>query len=249
MGDFLGFDKPLRPSGPDRVTKLPSPPGRPGNLPNRPDGPGGRPGIGDRPLRPGVPGNRPGSRPNFDNRWGANNVINRRPGWANIDNSTNINIRNRWNTAVTRPGWRNPGPTRRGYWDGWANGVRRGWVHYHRRGGWYNAAWWDRHPHARCGWHYHYWRHNYGWNYWWRVPAWGAVTSWFVWQAPTTAWSEPIYYDYGSGGNVTYEENSVFIGGAEVATAEEFAQSAMDLATVEPPASEEEASEAEWLPL
>ncbi|MEM1305251.1 MAG: mu-protocadherin- cell-suface protein, partial [Planctomycetota bacterium] len=39
------------------------------------------------------------------------------------------------------------------------------------------------------------------------------------------------------------------IGGAEVATAEEFAQSAMDLATVEPPASEEEASEAEWLPL
>ena len=78
---------------------------------------------------------------------------------------------------------------------------------------------------------------------------WNNVTSWFRWSAPTTVWQQPVYYDYGSEGNVTYENNNVYIGGEQVATSEEFAQSAMDLATVEPPESEEQAEETEWLPL
>lgn len=75
------------------------------------------------------------------------------------------------------------------------------------------------------------------------------MTNWFTWSAPATVWSEPVYYDYGTGGNVVYQDNSVYIGGTEVASTQEFAQSAMDLATVEPPATEKQAEEAEWMPL
>ncbi|TWT40746.1 hypothetical protein Pla111_31640 [Botrimarina hoheduenensis] len=176
-------------------------------------------------------------------------MINRRPGWANIDNSTNLNLHNRWNNAFARPGWANPGVARRGYWNGWADGVRHGWGHHHHAGRWFNNSWWLGHPHALCGWHYHYWNHSHGWNYWWTVPTWSAVTNWFTWSQPQTVWSQPVYYDYGVGGNVVYEGDSVLVGGTQVASREEFAMSAMDLATVEPPATEEEAAEAEWMPL
>ncbi len=67
--------------------------------------------------------------------------------------------------------------------------------------------------------------------------------------APAAVWSEPIYYDYGQGGNVVYQDNSVYIDGQQVASADEFAESAAVLATVPPPATEEEAAEVEWLPL
>ncbi|TWT97738.1 hypothetical protein Pla108_18900 [Botrimarina colliarenosi] len=127
--------------------------------------------------------------------------------------------------------------------------MRHNWGHYHHHHGWFNAGWWGGHPSGVCGWHYGYARRNYGWNYWWTVPVWGAVSNWFTWSAPQNAWSEPVYYDYGTDGNVVYEDNRVYIGGTEVATADEFAMSAMDLATVEPPASEEEAADAEWMPL
>lgn len=262
VGDFLGLDKPLkpgsiRPGSGELAGSRPARPGtekrsgRPTTLPGkvtRPGGgeltnrPGNRPGLNPRPTRPG-------NRPDLGNRWGNNNVINKRPGWANIDNSTNVNLHNRWNTAIGRPGWQSPSTARRSYWNGWGNGVRHGWGNYHRYGGWFNGSWWGGHPHALCGWHYHYWNHNHRWNYWWTVPVWGSMNNWFSWTTPTTSWSEPVYYDYGSGGNVAYQDNSVYIGDTEVATAEEFAQSAMDLATVEPPASEEEAAEVEWMPL
>lgn len=250
VGDFLGLDKPLKPDS-----------GLANKLPNRPSNrPAERPGLGNRPGadRPGV-GNRPnlgnrpniGNRPNFGdrNRWTNNGVINSRANWVNIDNSRNVNLHRNWGNAFGRPGWRAPGVARRSYWRGWSDGVRHGWSHYHRYGGWYNRSWWARHPHGLCGWHYHNWRHRYGWGYWWRVPVWSSFATWFTWQQPATVWSEPVYYDYGSEGNVVYQDNSVYIGGEEVCSTEDFAMSAMDLATVEPPASEEEAAEAEWMPL
>lgn len=73
--------------------------------------------------------------------------------------------------------------------------------------------------------------------------------SWFTWTAPQAVWSQPVYYDYGQGGNVVYNDNSVYINGEQVATTNEFAQSAAELATVAPPASEEDASNIEWLGL
>ncbi len=48
---------------------------------------------------------------------------------------------------------------------------------------------------------------------------------------------------------MVYENNVVYINGEQVATADEFAESAAVLATVPPPASEEEAAQVEWMPL
>ena len=73
--------------------------------------------------------------------------------------------------------------------------------------------------------------------------------NWFTWSAPPQVWAQPVYYDYGQGGNVVYNDNSVYINGNQVATTTEFAQSAADLATVPAPANEEEAKKAEWLAL
>ncbi|MCA9075183.1 MAG: hypothetical protein KDA93_09125 [Planctomycetaceae bacterium] len=253
LGDFLGMDKPLRPGGGDFASTLPARPGigdRPGGRPDLGNRPGGRPDLGNR---PGL-GDRPGfnNRPNIGDRWNNNNVISNRPRWANIDNSTNINIHNRWNNAFTNVnnrGWWNRPAGRLGYWNGWGNGVRSNWGYYGYRGNWFNGSWWNNHYCPIGGWHYHYWNHSYPSNYWWTVPVWGSLTSWFTWSAPQTVWSQPVYYDYGTGGNVTYENNYVYVGGEQVATADEFAQSAMDLATVPPPESEEQAAQTEWMPL
>ncbi|EMI45879.1 mu-protocadherin-putative cell-suface protein [Rhodopirellula sp. SWK7] len=100
-----------------------------------------------------------------------------------------------------------------------------------------------------CRWHYYHRFNYYPWNYWWRRPTWAVAAGWFAWTAPQTVWEQPIYYDYGSGGNVTYQDNRVYINDEPVATADEFAQSAAALATVVPPESDEAAEEAEWLPL
>ena len=246
----------------------------PGRLPDRPEistQPGqvqaNRPSPGDvsdflgmdRPSRPTtLPGvaNRPGisGRPSLSERdgWGNNPVIHKRPAWVNIDKSTNINIHQRWNNSFTRPttkDWWNRSPNRLGYWHGWADGVRHHWSPYHHHHGWFQDDWWGHHHCSLGGWHYHHWHHQHPWRYWWTAPAWNSLTTWFVWNAPTTVWTVPVYYDYGQGGNVVYENNTVYIGGDQIATADEFAQSAMDLATVTPPESDEVAAQTEWLPL
>ncbi len=196
--------------------------------------------------------NRPNFRDRERGRWNTHSRINDRPNWANIDNSTNINIYNRWNNAFVnsnRGNWWNASGNRRGYWNGWGDGVRDSWRNYGDHGRWFGDGWWDNHYHDLGGWHYHYHDHNQGWNYWWSVPARGSGSQiGSLGRSPTT-WSQPVYYDYGSDGNVTYQDNSVYIGGTQVATTDEFAASAMDLATVAPPESEEQATEAEWMPL
>jgi len=81
------------------------------------------------------------------------------------------------------------------------------------------------------------------------VPTFGSCVNWFTWSAPSSVWQQPVYYDYGQGGNVVYENNVVYIEGEQIATADEFAESAAALSTVEPPKSEQEAEQAEWMPL
>ena len=233
----------------------PDDPLRPDDRP-RPDDrlrPGDRPSFDNRGDRIG---NRTdvANRPDFSdrNRWSNNQVINNRPQWANIDNSTNIDINNRWNNAFTNAnnrGWWNESADRAGYWNGWADGVRSDWGNYHRHDDWFGNDWWDTHHCDLGGWHYHYSYHDNGWNYWWTAPAWNSLSAWFIWSAPQQVWSQPVYYDYGAGGNVTYEGDNVYVGGEQVATADAFAQSAMDLATVAPPESEEQAAQTEWMPL
>ena len=81
----------------------------------------------------------------------------------------------------------------------------------------------------------------------WTAPVWGMLTNWFTFgAAPAAVWTQPL--DYGTGGNVVYQDHSVYIDGQEVATAENFAMSTADVATEPPPATEEEEA-AEWMPL
>lgn len=257
-----------RPGNGDRPTLV----NRPdfGNLPGR-----DRPSPGDLNDFLGIhrPGNRPGSRPGFGDRdrpgFGdrdrrpiniGNNVnvgINNRPSWVNIDNDRFTKINNNWRTAIDRrPGggygihnWRNRHPDRVARWRYRGNDIR--YRHGHRFHDHFDRDWWYRHRnHDLCGWSYAYGLNNYGFSYWWKYPtSWSTCASWFTWAAPTTVWAQPIYYDYGAGGNVVVENNNVYINDQEVASVEEYAQSAAALATVPPPESEEQAAEAEWMPL
>jgi hypothetical protein len=249
--------------------------GRPGNRPSpdelkgflgmhRPIEPGTGPG-GNRP-KPGAPGSvhPPATTLPAKNRPiqigdKRNTNINKRPTWVNI-NKQQINvINNSWNKAITvRPSnpamglhdWGRYHPTRVAYWNGWANGVRSGWRWPAGRNAWFTPTWWQRYPYAVGGWSYTYRVASRPWNYWWTYPTWAVLPRWFVWPAPPVAvWSQPIYYDYGPGGNVVYRNNEVYIAGQPVATADEFAQSAAALASVPPPANEVEAEQADWLPL
>ena len=272
------MDQPLRP-GAGTLPSRPGAGNRPnrpgdGGLPNRPGGGNrpNRPGDGVLPDRPGNgdrPGivNRPGSgnRGNFsgnfsgnDNRTinigeinaGNNAVISQRPAWANIDNNRISSINNRWQGQIGGiRNWQTRHPDRIAGWRGWGDGVRNRWPGYGHRHNWFDGSWWNGHRHRWCGWHYGYRFRRHSWGYWWRVPTFAACVGWFTWSAPATVWAEPVYYDYGTGGNVVYQDNSVYIDNQLVASSEEFAQSAAALATVEPPASQEVAEQAEWMPL
>lgn len=256
------MDRPLRPDNrlppiADRPMTRPSPGTRP-DLSERP-GIAARPGIGDRPSL----GDRPGAgniatRPiDLANRpIDRHPQINARPGWVNINNNTINLVQNNWQSAIVRPSqvgaglhhWLHHHPDRLHHWGHWAQHVRHHW-HYHHHHHLFRPSWWHVHHHAFGGWHYGHSFHLHGWTYWWTRPSWQVCTNWFAWRAPTVVWSQPIYYDYGVGGNVVYRNNVVYIDDRQVATAEEFAQTAAALATVPPPASEEEAAKVEWLPL
>ncbi|HVJ81527.1 MAG TPA: mu-protocadherin- cell-suface protein, partial [Planctomycetia bacterium] len=187
-----------------------------------------------------------------DIRIGDNRVINNRPSWANINQNNLGAINNRWQGQMNNlQGWQNNHLDRAGYWGGWGSNVRGNWDHFHDCHDWFNDSWWGNHAHPWGGWHYGYGFANHAWSDWWMQPTYAAVSSWFTWPTPAPAqvWSEPVYYDYGSGGNVTYSDNSVYINGQQVSSAADFAESAAVLATVPPPASEAEAAAAEWMPL
>ncbi|MAT70211.1 MAG: hypothetical protein CMJ58_11895 [Planctomycetaceae bacterium] len=145
--------------------------------------------------------------------------------------------------------WLDRHPSRYARWNYWGSNVRQHWRHYHHHGDWFGRDWWNRHRFRLGGWHYAYWYRSHPWNYWWSRPAYSTLVGWFNWSAPSNVWSQPVYYDYGTGGNVYYEDNNVYVGGEQVGTAADFAASAAQLATVEPPASQEEQDNAEWMPL
>lgn len=276
VDDFLGIHRPTRPGGVSRPGGTrPGVPGigkgeRPGigkgerpGLPgigkgNRPGiGKGERPGLpgigkGDRPLRPDRPiaGNRPHRPINIGNE--INVGIHNRPSWTNISSSNVRAINHRWSGAIRQGGsfrnWTANHPDRFARYGYWGSSVRHGWWQNHWHSGWFNGAWWGNHLHPWGGWHY--W-HAFGYrpySYWWTVPTWAALSTWFTWSTPTLV-SQPVYYDYGAGGNVYYQDNSVYVGDQRIASAREFAESAADLATVAPPSSEEEAEKAEWMAL
>ena len=244
LGDFLGMDRPLKPSTLPGSARPGIDNGIANRLPNRPNGGNGI-------------GNNVSSRIGDRNQVnigqiniGSNNIISNRPTWANIDRGRVTNINSRWQNQIGgMHNWQGLHPNRAAYWAGWGAGVHSSYHWHYRHPGCFRGDWWYSHPHRWCGWHYGYGFYNRPWKYWWTIPTFHACVNWFTWTAPQTVWAQPVYYDYGLGGNVVYNDNSVYINGDQVATTTEFAQSAADLATVPAPASEEEAEKAEWLPL
>jgi hypothetical protein len=62
-------------------------------------------------------------------------------------------------------------------------------------------------------------------------------------------WANPIYYGYGPGGTVYYENNVVYVNGDEYGSAEQYYQEASDLAASVPEMTVAQAEEVEWMPL
>ena len=98
-------------------------------------------------------------------------------------------------------------------------------------------GWWG-------GWGYSPWLNYYPWSYWWGRPSWNACVAFL----PGYGWGSGCYYDYGPGGNVVYSSGQVAVNGQVVGTDTEYAQSAAELAGVDP--SELKAVEpADWMAL
>jgi hypothetical protein len=67
----------------------------------------------------------------------------------------------------------------------------------------------------------------------------------------STGWGlgDPVYYDYGPGGNVVYRDNEVYVNGGLAGTTDAYTQSATALANVAPAADTANSQAAQWLPL
>lgn len=95
------------------------------------------------------------------------------------------------------------------------------------------------------GWHGSHWHHgHYRPGYWWRWATAGAVTGWVVY-----GWTTPIYYDYGYGGNVYYEGDTVYIDSRPVCSGEQYYEQAHAIVESAPEIEDEKAKDIEWLPL
>ncbi|MEM1062486.1 MAG: hypothetical protein AAF532_05685 [Planctomycetota bacterium] len=94
------------------------------------------------------------------------------------------------------------------------------------------------------------WGWHRGWvnrpaGYWWGAASFTAMTAWLPW-ASTGYWATPAYCSYGTGGDVYYEGDTVYVSGSPVSAGEYYEQAAGIAAAApeEPPAED-----VEWLPL
>jgi len=78
----------------------------------------------------------------------------------------------------------------------------------------------------------------------WVAPTFAAVGA-FV--GASMATTQPVYYGYGTGGNVYYEQNTVYVNGEAAGTPTQYAEQAMQQVVSAPPP--EQVADDEWLPL
>ena len=78
----------------------------------------------------------------------------------------------------------------------------------------------------------------------WRWATAGAITGWVAHR-----WANPIYYSYGSGGTVYYENNVVYVDGQQYGSAQQYYEDTSQLAESVPEMTDEQAEQTEWLPL
>lgn len=254
-----------RPSTPSRGATRPSTPSRPSTQPIARPGtgaiqrPGARPGVGQPATRPGIgqPATRPGTLPATPGRQPSRGDLQqflnlpkpggpsqlpapgRRPG-AGIPERPGVGV---------RPG---PGPGQRPGNLGRPIDVNRVQINQQVNNRYRNVqnrpftpGWWGRHPSTLPARRYHAWHHHvYRPGHWWHWATAAALTRWVVF-----GWTQPVYYSYGSGGNVYYENNVVYVDGQEYCSSEEYYQQAVDIAGSVPQISDAEADQVEWMPL
>jgi len=168
------------------------------------------------------------------------------------------NLHNAVRPSDTTPGevhrWNEDHPERAQDWKKAGDQVRQNWNDRGRPGNdwWRNNYnrdhrpgddWWSRYHPDLHHWYYHHDWHHHDWWYWWGYTPWNNISPWFN----TWGWNQPIYYDYGSGGNVVFQNNNVYVNGQNVGSAEDYADSAADLASVDP--SLQSSDDNSWLPL
>jgi hypothetical protein len=235
LHDFLGSNGP----GSGRNDRLPQGTQRPGA-----GGPqaGGlqRPGAGtalDRPLGGVAAGGgiNTGARTNIGAGAGARANIGVGGNNTNV-NVGNVNVGNSVNYSNNRQAWVSQRQN-------WGNNVRTG------VGGRYNNVFTNS-----------FYRGGIvpgGYNY---FGGWAARGPYYAWSPVTWAsfgtflggaWptAQPMYYGYGQGGNVYYENNSVYVNGQASGTPEQYYQQAQSLAAAAPPADQLNPQQQDWLPL
>jgi len=133
-------------------------------------------------------------------------------------------------------GWGNP------FFYNWGLGITNFWNPYGYYGLFGNRFWATNYayfPYSR----YSYYGAGYPYSYWWGTPSWGGLNSWF----PSYGWNTPYYYGYGPGGNIVYNNGTVYMDDVPIATAADYAASAATLAEVPTPANPDQPTQ--WLPL
>lgn len=178
---------------------------------------------------------------------------------ANVDG--NISMRN----------WIQSNPQRAAVWAGWGNNVRGnffvgprayfGGAPFYTQNFWsgrnltrnliglgLTAAGYGNAGAAVAGypmwWGYSPWAGYRPWNYWWGTPTWNGLVGWF----PNYGWTTPYFYDYGVNGNVVYRGNQVLVNGQVVGTPSDYAETAAELAAIDPATISQTAPE-DWMPL
>ncbi len=207
---------------------------------SRPSVGGNRPNFGNRPSQgqlqdflnlPGQAGTRPGlgERPS---------TLPSRPDRPDIARPDRPNLPDRPNIGDRPVGPNRPNIGDRPSRPDIGNDVRDRWQNRPDRP--FDKDWWNRPGHGGNNWHWHNHWHNYP-PYWgWRPATWTAIGTWFPW-----TWAKPYYYDYGT--TIVYQDNAVYYGDQQVATAAQYAQQAETLADSVPADIDEE--KVEWMPL
>jgi len=124
--------------------------------------------------------------------------------------------------------------------------TRRDWGGFDRhdlpfRSGWWDSYGWDGYP-RWAPWRFSRWRDRP--YYWWGWSSPRGLTDWLVY-----GFARPLYWDYGRGGNIWYDDDYVYYDGQRTMPADDYYDYLCDLANDVPNIDQSEAEKMDWKPL